>query len=549
MIIDQVSKELFKAGELKDFSAKLNAGKSANLAIVSSARSLIVACDFVRNEQSILLVVPGSDNAKIFANDLRMYLGADKVYEYANFEFAAQSKISCMQKAKKLQAIYSIFKAQKKIVVASARSLLRNLPSNIKELCKPIILTEGKEYDMKSLISKFSNLGYTRIDALDGPGTFSVKGGNIDIYPAQLDYALRLEFFGDELEDIRKIVPSTGQSIASLKQVEIFGASLSVYGDGEIFRVNEKLKSQARVNKVIRDYLEKLERKVEFEEIEFLEPYMFNKMLCLTELINKKTKIYLDEPRAIMDDMRHYYDELDVSFKNAGFNKNDIFSNYSDISFKDFQTIQLLSLMQKGIEVDSKLTLKRPKKYHNFDELIGLLKDYRESGFATILSLPNSKARENIKQDLAQEGVTLIDAYSTKVNKLENKYVYVSDFPAKMSYLIPDSKIAVITLSGTNLILAGSSEYYDQAKRDYIDITKITFPYKPGDYVVHSFHGIAYFKDIVKREINGSIRDYLLLEYAENDRLYVPIEQFGRVTKYVGPQGFKPRLTRLGTAD
>lgn len=84
---------------------------------------------------------------------------------------------------------------------------------------------------------------------------------------------------------------------------------------------------------------------------------------------------------------------------------------------------------------------------------------------------------------------------------------------------------------------------------EYVDITKITFPYKPGDYVVHSFYGIALFKDIVKREIGGSIRDYLLLEYAEDDKLYVPIEQFGRITKYVGPQGSKPKVTRLGTAD
>ena len=82
-----------------------------------------------------------------------------------------------------------------------------------------------------------------------------------------------------------------------------------------------------------------------------------------------------------------------------------------------------------------------------------------------------------------------------------------------------------------------------------VDITDITFPYKPGDYVVHAHHGVAFFRDLVRRDVGGIERDYLLLEYAEGDKLYVPVEQFDRVTRYVGPEGASPRLTRLNTSD
>ena len=74
-------------------------------------------------------------------------------------------------------------------------------------------------------------------------------------------------------------------------------------------------------------------------------------------------------------------------------------------------------------------------------------------------------------------------------------------------------------------------------------------PFKPGDYVVHATHGIALFSEIARQEVGGKERDYFLLEYADGDKLYVPLEQVDRITRYVGPDGDKPRLTRLNTAD
>ena len=85
--------------------------------------------------------------------------------------------------------------------------------------------------------------------------------------------------------------------------------------------------------------------------------------------------------------------------------------------------------------------------------------------------------------------------------------------------------------------------------RRKVDITQITFPFKPGDYVVHATHGIALFSEIARQEVGGKERDYFLLEYADGDKLYVPLEQVDRITRYVGPDGDKPRLTRLNTAD
>ena len=129
-----------------------------------------------------------------------------------------------------------------------------------------------------------------------------------------------------------------------------------------------------------------------------------------------------------------------------------------------------------------------------------------------------------------------------KKRRLRRGVVNVVDVDIPLGMIIPKAKLGMVSVSDTQ----GASTARPSR---HIDITEITFPYKPGDYVVHAQHGIAHFKELVRREIDGTARDYLLLEYAEGDKLFVPVEQLDRVTRYVGPEGSTPRCTRLNTAD
>ena len=134
------------------------------------------------------------------------------------------------------------------------------------------------------------------------------------------------------------------------------------------------------------------------------------------------------------------------------------------------------------------------------------------------------------------------DTDGQKKRRLRRGVVNVVDVDIPLGMIIPKAKLGMVSVSDTQ----GASTARPSR---HIDITEITFPYKPGDYVVHAQHGIAHFKELVRREIDGTARDYLLLEYAEGDKLFVPVEQLDRVTRYVGPEGSTPRCTRLNTAD
>ena len=120
------------------------------------------------------------------------------------------------------------------------------------------------------------------------------------------------------------------------------------------------------------------------------------------------------------------------------------------------------------------------------------------------------------------------------------------DLPLPAGVVVPEAHLAVLSLADLN---ARMDARRGRKTRRRVDVTEVTFPFKPGDYVVHATHGIAHFTAIVRQEVAGRERDYFLLEYADGDKLYVPLEQVDRITRYVGPDGQNPRLTRLNTAD
>lgn len=458
-MIEKFSEILFKCAELDPFLNKIKKGKDAVLCLSSVARPLFVAAEYVRRNKCMLILVSGDYKKTTFSNQLKMYLGPDKVFALSELKEDCQDKFEI---SKFCQILDILKNGRKKIIVANASSLLKKVNINKSDIFKSIKLELGQTYDRDDLVNDLIELGYERYDAIEGPGTFSVKGDNVEIFPGQLTFPIRIELFIDRVEDIKKFIKTTGQSIQSLNSVELCPCKILEQG---------------------------------------------TRKSSLFEIFNKNIVVIQDEPRAIIDDLNIFYNKIESEYNISTSKKKKLFLEPSSVNYKNQQSISFVSLMQKGLMPDCKLTLKRPNKVINSENKEKLVNDYKKQGWELFFNLP-----------------------------------------ANMSFLIKEAKIGVFQINAQEIKL-GSGQYLDISKNKYLDITQITFPYKPGDYVVHSFYGVAYFKDIVKRKIGDTVRDYLLLEYDGDDKLYLPIEQFERVTKYVGPQGFKPKLTRLGTAD
>lgn len=556
MLIDALTKILETSEALQGFWDKLDERSDATLGVASSARPFLVAAEYTRKPQATLVVIAGEEAADTFTRNLAAYIGEEKVlrfFERSDYPFTLQSG-DARQIACRMEALHALAEGRPFVVVASARSLLRTLPPAEAKAYLPLVFESGTELadmgndgvaDFDDCAHELEARGYVNTGELEGPGSFCIRGGAIDVFPGNLVYPVRLDFFGDELEEIRRIIPSTGQTIAELERVEIYPVqefSLSARGAK---RAREQLLNPAKTNPVLRGLFENLEAGVRFEGVDALLPLLYNTPVTLGSYLGSDALSVLLEPRSLFDDASHAYDDILGRAKGSSIAVEGLYVGPTELNFGNNQRANYVSIMQIGAQIDEELPVKRVEVAGNEEKLFGKLRSLVDGGYTLVFSVPGFRVRQDMKLELVDRSLPIaevLDVSGDTPDQLKKGLVNIVDVEIPLGMIIPKAKLALVSISDTQ----GAAKL---RKGKHIDITDVTFPYKPGDYVVHAAHGVAFFKEIVRQDVGGISRDYLLLEYAENDKLYVPVEQLDRVTRYVGPEGASPRLTRLNTAD
>jgi transcription-repair coupling factor (superfamily II helicase) len=556
MLIDMLSASLAKSGALDDAWAKLDSGQDATVGVASSARPFLVAARFAADPRATLVVAAGEEAADTFARTVGSFVGEERVLRLPDYEgnpFSLDAPPQPRLHGRRLEALWSLQQGKPAVVVASARALLRRIAPAKEEVARPLTLVAGSDLSeepqrgiacFEDLEHCLVSMGYENSGKLDGPGTFSVQGGAIDVFPGNLAYPVRLDFFGDELDEIRRFLPSTGQTISSLGQVDIFPVREFAQTDAALLRAKRAISKSAETNAAQRDLLERLEDD-SHELPDLMAAYLLEKTAAVGDYLSADALTVLIEPRSLVDDALHAYDELSKRCVGTSIPVSDLYMGPNELDFGANPRATYVSIMRVGVQLDSELVVKRVDVAGDPEKLFGRLRSLAEMGFTVVFSVPHFRARQEMKLSLVDLGIPInevLDVVGDASPKLKRGQVNIVDVDIPLGMIFPAAKMALVSLSDTQGAMA-------TRKRSRIDVTEITFPFKPGDYVVHAAHGVAFFRDIVRQDVGGSERDYLLLEYAEGDKLYVPVEQLDRVTRYVGPEGSSPRLTRLNTSD
>ena len=556
MLIDMLSASLAKSGALDDAWAKLDSGQDATVGVASSARPFLVAARFAADPRATLVVAAGEEAADTFARTVGAFVGEERVLRLPDYEgnpFSLDAPPQPRLHGRRLEALWSLQQGKPAVVVASARALLRRIAPAKEEVARPLTLVAGSDLSeepqrgiacFEDLEHCLVSMGYENSGKLDGPGTFSVQGGAIDVFPGNLAYPVRLDFFGDELDEIRRFLPSTGQTISSLGQVDIFPVREFAQTDAALLRAKRAISKSAETNAAQRDLLERLEDD-SHELPDLMAAYLLEKTAAVGDYLSADALTVLIEPRSLVDDALHAYDELSKRCVGTSIPVSDLYMGPNELDFGANPRATYVSIMRVGVQLDSELVVKRVDVAGDPEKLFGRLRSLAEMGFTVVFSVPHFRARQEMKLSLVDLGIPInevLDVVGDASPKLKRGQVNIVDVDIPLGMIFPAAKMALVSLSDTQGAMA-------TRKRSRIDVTEITFPFKPGDYVVHAAHGVAFFRDIVRQDVGGSERDYLLLEYAEGDKLYVPVEQLDRVTRYVGPEGSSPRLTRLNTPD
>ena len=556
MLIDMLSASLAKSGALDDAWAKLDSGQDATVGVASSARPFLVAARFAADPRATLVVAAGEEAADTFARTVGAFVGEERVLRLPDYEgnpFSLDAPPQPRLHGRRLEALWSLQQGKPAVVVASARALLRRIAPAKEEVARPLTLVAGSDLSeepqrgiacFEDLEHCLVSMGYENSGKLDGPGTFSVQGGAIDVFPGNLAYPVRLDFFGDELDEIRRFLPSTGQTISSLGQVDIFPVREFAQTDAALLRAKRAISKSAETNAAQRDLLERLEDD-SHELPDLMAAYLLEKTAAVGDYLSADALTVLIEPRSLVDDALHAYDELSKRCVGTSIPVSDLYMGPNELDFGANPRATYVSIMRVGVQLDSELVVKRVDVAGDPEKLFGRLRSLAEMGFTVVFSVPHFRARQEMKLSLVDLGIPInevLDVVGDASPKLKRGQVNIVDVDIPLGMIFPAAKMALVSLSDTQGAMA-------TRKRSRIDVTEITFPFKPGDYVVHAAHGVAFFRNIVRQDVGGSERDYLLLEYAEGDKLYVPVEQLDRVTRYVGPEGSSPRLTRLNTSD
>lgn len=547
-ISQSISARLMRTPELKKITAKLGAGQDASLGTNRSARALCLASLYIDNPRAMVVVVSGEQEAHHFSQQLAAYLGRDKIVrlpEREDLPWSDQVADPALV-GKRCEALERMSKPSEDhpyIMVCSARSLLKTLPPQETKFYRSFSLEVDQEIDPRKLVDRLLFLGYISEDSCRRPGSFYHRGDVLDVWPAADAVPVRIEFFGDEIESIRTLIYSTGQTIAHKERVQLYPARELALSDKAVQRLQRKLYNKAQEDQNLAFDLERFDSHISFNEMDKYLPHLHPKTSSVMELVHPDALVVLIEPRSLFDDAMRAYEDIRSRAHEAGESLEGLYFDPRSLDFGSQQRLSLLSLMRAGGSVDADLQVTRPEVAGKESRLIARLRALAAQSYACVMAIPDRGARSNFSLTLSDEHI-LFQEYLQDENKaLEKGMVSLTDLAIPTGVIVPSAQLAIVSIGDV------SARSAKRHKGRSFDITDVSFPFKPGDYVVHATHGIAYFKEIVRQEVAGHERDYFLLEYAAEDKLFVPLEQLDKLTRYVGPDGSNPRLTRLNTSD
>ena len=445
------------------------------------------------------------------------------------------------------------------VLLLSIRAALQPVIGGLEDH-PPLSLERGKNYLLPELGLKLIELAYQRVDMVTKRGEYAIRGGIVDVFPTTAEHALRLEFFGDELEDIREFQVSDQRSIPSnVDRIELFAASEMIITP----LVANRARQMALEFPNLTEMLEKISNGIAVSGMESLAPVLVQKLCPLSDYLPKKTKVLLVDP-AILEGRAESLVQTNEEFLHAAWDAaisgSDAPIDLAPAGFLDYpefvmglkkETISLSSLSDSesvdlGIREIPQLTA---------TEQTAWLADQLASGQRIVITASGHGTAERVVELLEQSSIPVILTEILGEPASEHISVVVGELSHGFSFL--DQKLLVITerefFGNQSGYVAPNQRKLAKRRGQQVDPLQL----KQGDYVVHEIHGIGRFKELVQRA-NGvgkrqHLREYLVIEYAPakrgypGDSLFVPTDQLDLLTRYVGAEA--PVLSKMGGTD
>lgn len=544
--------------------------------INGSQKALTIAGFVCDQSQKYLIISYSNNQANRLALDLGSLLGSDNVAFFPNnqllpHEEAYEPEVT----AERVEVLGRILQQERIIVVTSWEALQRRLIPPSKFIKFIIDLRLKTEAPMRDLLNRLTVMGYERVDLVQAVGQFSQRGDILDVFPLNQDQPVRLEFFGDEIDSIRCFDVGTQLSSGNLESISVLPVREGLWRSEQFLQctplITEALAEQVNrlenVGRVmeaealsikINEALERLSGGHQLPGADQFLPWVEPGLVSILDYMTD-ARIILDEPVRGRDSYRLLSEEtasIFGSFLEKGVilpKEQEMFISLEELENRIWAkrpwSFSLLSKTPKGLAPDNTWTLpfKTPPIFHSkIEQLVDELNVRLRNGWTIILAVALKDKARRLREILRENGISssfAIEESSTHPEK-QTVRIEVRDLETGLEW--PPGKILLLT----------EIEIYGRQKKRYqarfteegVKLSSFT-DLKVRDYVVHINHGIGQYMGIETLEIDGGHRDYLKIQYAGEDRLFVPTDQINMLQKYIGVEDAPPKLNKMGGGD
>ncbi|HET7467497.1 MAG TPA: transcription-repair coupling factor, partial [Candidatus Dormibacteraeota bacterium] len=539
--------------------ARLRAGRLPRPAWPIVAAS--VARDLTSRGRSVLLLVPAPER---FAADLRPWLGGQPpVHVFAEVAVSFLDRPPAFDDAVnlRLEALSALAGAGREaaVVVSSRRAALRATISPADLVEGTVELEPGAGPDPVTVAARLTELGYSREALVEEPGQFSVRGGILDVFPAGADAPARAEWLGDTIDTLRVFDPTNQRSVMGLGRVLIrTGRELMLgpeRGGVAAHRIRTELDLmalRADVRAEWDDDLTRLDSGAPFPGVEFYSAYLEAGRPSLFDHVPAQVVVLDFEPQRQLADARSISE--DTAMLAAAEAENGELPAGFELPAVDLTRLVLdesrpVLEISAGEAVAEALDL----GWTEAEALVGrkramvALAKQAASGTVLVATEQADRFRELLEADEVRDTLQDVDLdvdleLAPGLHLADQDLAAGCSQPALGFHLLTDAELFGRVRRPSPRRGTSTRARAEELTREF------TLEFAPGELVVHVDHGIARFGGMRLIDTDGTHREYLELEYAEGDRLFVPVENLDRVQKYLGGEG-QPTLHRLGTGD
>jgi transcription-repair coupling factor (superfamily II helicase) len=530
----------------------------------------------------VLAVTATSREAEDLAEALRCLLPPDTVAEYPSWETLPHERLSPRSDTvgRRLAVLRRLVHPDAsdsadpgtgplQVVVAPVRSVLQPQVAGLADL-KPVRVHAGDELSLEELIEGLAGAAYTRVDLVERRGEFAVRGGIVDVFPPTDEHPVRLEFWGDTVDEVRYF------AVADQRSLEPAEYGLWAPPCRELLLtddVRERAAVLAKEHPELAELFEKIASGVAVEGMESLAAVLVDRMELLLDLLPAGTHVLVCDPERVTtrahDLVATSQEFLEASWAAAaggGQTPIDLgasaYRTLADVrahairlglpwwSISPFGTDEELVDASDGVESRTIAATAADSYRGDTQRALADLKGWLALGHRAVVVTGGHGTAERIAEVLADADVPSRLA-ETLGEPPAPGVVQVTTGTLAHGFVATEAGLAVLTEDDVTGQRTSTRDMrrMPSRRRNLVDPLQL----QPGDYVVHDQHGVGRYVEMTSRTVQGALREYLVIEYAPSkrgqpaDRLYVPTDQLDQVTRYVG--GDAPSLDRIGGSD